>query len=1458
MAQRHMSDSRDLPNDTTKALRIPTPPRFSDFKFSTIGQQPNLLKRMTSPVVPGEGEEFVEDPPESLSSGATAETVVNKFRSRPSLLEVLASDDVTMEEFAGDSDQTMTGRNDSNNKATAETSGPHKTSQNSRVLPPHLSTSVSQLVLNSLHTPHTPSHSSNQVKMTYHRSQEPQSPSISRPSSMAYDCIGEPFILPDDEPPTLATLRALHAKVTALLADLSPVDNVEALALSQSLKDQCSTVLTAARNAHNLAKRASAAAQESMNVAQECLAAAESIQPRVCEVLEAIHKVGPHAEDSGPTSDWNSSLQTLKVLLHHIDQWASRKEAYDVLQKEESVLDSVTMQKQEIGTRSTSRISPSPSIELSKTSAEQESAERKRVQIREKVAERQRLAEEDLRRRREDEERLERDLQEARDEANARAEKLALLKAERQRAEEEEREKQKYEAWETQERELALENARQSGRAKLVEQKKKETNRTSDSPKVAMLGHKGKQKAPDDEHGQADTESAKRRQSEGGAPRRQENEAKKRRQVAATGDAVDPKVLQQSQLETPKRRVLEIETGRRRAAEGTTAMRQATEQRPQSEIAQQREVETEAARRQAAVVAEQAKATDEKCQQANIGVAKKRQVGTEVAEHRQAEGPDVPGQHAETVRQEQAEAGVCRRQVEIESAKPHQPDVNDQRNEGAMEFQKLDEAQEPHSPLRVPTTTPLSGSVLPTTRNSSCGTSSTVDPTPIPPTSPIANNVIGNLTSRKTLVDRYKQNLISPKEKKHQISVEPVTATQRRTPDPFTAHGLYGTNTGPSPSIVVGSMQQHDSPNTSSVLSKPDDGIHQLTESLDKDLRPVELQPVSDTGESLVNLSQATSTSPPPNDTSPLGNVILLRTRLVPTSPVAQKVIRGRNGLPNPLFIKAEPVAQKADPKSHEGGASLPTAIPSALRAAASSEGVSLTSKPAAVQNKENICQAKPTPIVADQSSLDVALPKVKPSEDVAPPVSKDVSTRMSKPSIAAPPLPSTVAAIPNVPRRSPSPVSTSRHTTVTPIARSGLQTPPACIAGFFPQFQQGTFETRVTAHPHVAKTAVAPTCSRPMSQSASITSNTSQASHERRHTPLPNGAQSSPRTPGQVLRQPSLRPRSDVHDPFDSRMGPDLMTPSAWDGAQDDEYNHRRLPTGHRHDHYTPSPTPLPKPRQRSPRPTQVVSRNGYNPPGYRGRGPPAHRGKSTRSRSWDISSRRPFRSPDPDRVPYDLRDQHAPPPMGRKRSRDEDEVPGPPPRRPRRSDHRQNALPDQRMSSSSTPLVPTSLASEPSTSTVYSHPELASLATRVDVSRPTEVPNLGNVQARATPLMQRMDHHSIEPTNHIREQYSPNRHSPLHPLNNDGPSYFDHTRDYYPPDLLNRISEPTYSQYPGHHMSGYHRHPHSNPNRRFANRSRPPRSGSRGRGGAFQHRGHPQQALINRLQAPSNYPGN
>ena len=32
--------------------------------------------------------------------------------------------------------------------------------------------------------------------------------------------------------------------------------------------------------------------------------------PHVCEVLEAIHKGAPHAENSGPTSNWNSSLQT--------------------------------------------------------------------------------------------------------------------------------------------------------------------------------------------------------------------------------------------------------------------------------------------------------------------------------------------------------------------------------------------------------------------------------------------------------------------------------------------------------------------------------------------------------------------------------------------------------------------------------------------------------------------------------------------------------------------------------------------------------------------------------------------------------------------------------------------------------------------------------------------------------------------------------------------------------------------------------------------------------------------------------------------------------------------------------------------------------------------------------------------------------------------------------------------
>ena len=1409
-----MSDSGDLSNDTTQALRIPTPPRFSDFKFSTIGQEPELLKRITSPVVPGEGEEFVEDPPESLGSEATAE-VVNERRSRPSLFEDLASGDVTMKE-SGDSDRTMTIGQD--NKATAETSGSHKTSQDPGVSPLHLST-VSQLALDSLHTLHMPSSSLNQAKMTYRRSQEPQSSSISRPNSMSQDCVEEPSMLPDDEPPTLATLRALHTKMTALLEDLSPVNNFEALALSRSLKVQCSTVLTTARNAHNLAKRASAAAKESMSLAQECLAAAESIQPRVCEVLEAINKVAPHAKNSGPASDWNSSLQTLKLLLDHIDQWASRKEAYDARQKEESALKSVTMQKPESGARSTSRVSPSPPVEPSGTSAEQESAERMRAQIREKVAERQRLAEEDLRRRREDEERLERDLQHARNEAEARATKLALLKAERQRAEEEEREKQEHEAWETEERELALETARQSSQAKLVQQRKKEGDRTSDSQKVTLLEH---EKAPDGEHRQAGTEAARRRQNEGGAPRQQVNETKRRRRVeveaeTATGDAIEPTVPLHSQIEISKRQVAEIETGRRREAEAATVMRQATvepEQPRQTEAAQRQGVEAEAGRRQAAVVAERARAADEECQQANVEVAQKRQVDSELVEHRQV---DVPGQHTGTVRQQQAGAEVFRRKAAIEAAKPHHPGVSDQRNQRTMEFQKLDDVREPPSPLHVPTTTSIDGLVLQTPGNSkSPGTSLGVGPFPVSPISPSANNlyVIGNITSRKTLVDRYKQSMISPKEKKHQTSVEPVTCAQRGTSDPLTAYDIHGMDAEhllPSPSILAGSVPQQTSPNMSSVSLKSDN----WTESPDKELRPVELQPASDIGESLVDLSRATSTSPPPSDTSAFGNVILLRTKLVPTSPVAQKVIRGRNGLPNPLFIKAEPVAQKSDPENHEHDVSV-----------------------------QDICQAKlPTPTVADQI------------EDTTPPISMGSSPQISEPPNAAPPLSST-AAIPDVLRHSPSPVSTSRHTTVTPIAHARPQTPPACIAEFFSQFQQGTSETHVPVHPRVTKTAAAPTRSGPLSQSASITRTTSQASQsrviqnpqfedERRHLPKSSAATTSFRGP--PPRRPSFRPKSVVHDPFDSRMGPDLMTPSAWD---DSGYNHRQLPTGHRHDRYTPSPTPLLNPRQRSP----VVSRDGYYPPSHRDREPPVHRGKSTRSRSWDISSRRPF--PDPDRVHYDLRDQHAPPPMARKRSRDEDRVPGPPPRRPRRNDHGQFDFPVQRMPSGSTPLVPNTLASEPSASTVYNHPELASLPIGVDVSRPTE-PNLGNVQARETPLMQRMGHLSTE---QLREQHSPHRHGPLHPLNNDGPPHVDHTQDPYRPGLLGRITEPTDSRYPDHHMSGYHRPHHFSPNRRFVNHSRPPRGGrGRGRGrGAFQHRGHSQQALINRLQPPGEYPEN
>ena len=506
------SDTR-APSNNSLALLAPTirnppavphpGPRFADFQFRTIGQQPELLKRISAPN-PDTHHDFgllsspFLSPDQSIQALAPPESDSAKRPSLRDRLSLLQSPAIERDQNI---DVTMA------NPLESRPAIDSTLVQNINVSPTPIPTSTTQADRHHVDssTPHGPSAISSTAF--------PQSRRFGKGPALSQDMISPPasvesrfLTITNSEtevrisPPTVQTstqddasgvsapfssaeavhslmaLRTLQSRLLSSLSNFNPISTVNALATAQSAKDRCTEILAAAHRAHTLAQQASLLAQDSLVAAQECLNVAATVQNKADLALSAVEKIRSGQGIGGGEWEYNATIKALKDDLHQLAEWVSQRDAYEskhLRQLEDREIENC---KEKLALQLEHELSVNKQLphnliahsefsgihDAGVTTVEDEAdaATRAWNQHREQSVERKRVAKDELRQRREAEAELERQRLEAQSEADAREAELEKLRAERLKAEEEEKSRQEKETLELQRHQQELEIAR--------------------------------------------------------------------------------------------------------------------------------------------------------------------------------------------------------------------------------------------------------------------------------------------------------------------------------------------------------------------------------------------------------------------------------------------------------------------------------------------------------------------------------------------------------------------------------------------------------------------------------------------------------------------------------------------------------------------------------------------------------------------------------------------------------------------------------------------------------------------------------------------------------------------------------------------------------------------------------------------------------------------------------------
>ena len=352
-ADARLLSNNSLPLSASTIRNIPVaphpPPRFDDFHFRTIGQQPELLKRISAPN-PDMHYDHDSDPlspPLPVQSTQTLAPPEGDGARRPSLRDRLSSLESPPTRRDEDVDVTMA------NPHELRPAFDFRTTQN---VPPITTSTTQAPRLNSspqsLRTPFrglrkepdlqdmtkeraikkagaasasnesrfpitTSSQTENQISLSFLRSST-QANGFSSP----YSSVGSA--------PSLTALRTLQSRLSSSLSNFSPISTANALAAAQSAKDQCTEILATAHRAYTLAQKASLSAQDSMVAAQECLTVAAAVQNRADLALSAVERIRSGQEiGTKGESEYNAAVKVFKDDFHQLSEWVSQWDAYE-------------------------------------------------------------------------------------------------------------------------------------------------------------------------------------------------------------------------------------------------------------------------------------------------------------------------------------------------------------------------------------------------------------------------------------------------------------------------------------------------------------------------------------------------------------------------------------------------------------------------------------------------------------------------------------------------------------------------------------------------------------------------------------------------------------------------------------------------------------------------------------------------------------------------------------------------------------------------------------------------------------------------------------------------------------------------------------------------------------------------------------------------------------------------
>ena len=502
---------------------------FSNFQFKTIGQQPELLKRISAPN-PEDLDRFQSPSisPVSVSAKDLSPGPPPEISTQPSLRARLSLADRLMINLSGNNDVQMEDASSANlhthlltipainlertnqslNKdITTETA----VSASGRSRPPGSKTNVSG-VLSPHHTHNSPAtlglEPSNLSRSSSGRSNLQSS---ARPTSLQSNAAtstsrpGTPINLVASITPPFDTLRQLQARIASSISNLKPISTENVLLLAQSVKEKQRGVLASVHHAQTLAHQALVSAQASVTACDDCLKVVESTQMQIDEVMAAIENI-----DGGHASSWNVNLEALRDDFHQLGAWARDLEINEAQRQRDFEETEAKRRSQERTPQpqgpSTKRLgltpppaqSPAikpnlspPSSLLISVEHEANAAARAWDQLRELSSERRRLAEAELRKHREAEERLEQEQKQAHALVEAREAELARIRAERIEAERREKARQQKEAEEAELKRKELDRMREEAiQLQLAQRKASEERRHAEENEKACQAEK--------------------------------------------------------------------------------------------------------------------------------------------------------------------------------------------------------------------------------------------------------------------------------------------------------------------------------------------------------------------------------------------------------------------------------------------------------------------------------------------------------------------------------------------------------------------------------------------------------------------------------------------------------------------------------------------------------------------------------------------------------------------------------------------------------------------------------------------------------------------------------------------------------------------------------------------------------------------------------------------------------